>query len=107
MDVERSDECRALTAIVIDAKILKTRIFGGAQVALRLIFVAECLQVSTGHQELFSLQSHTVITQQVLKDFEIAGFVDTGILRYLLKIGEGTPLPLFMGNDGRVIGSRE
>ena len=104
MDVQRTDEGSALTRIVVDAKILESGIVLSTKVALRLVLVAECLQATAGHEELFCLCGHAVVAEQVAKDFEVLGLVGTGILWDFLEVGERTPLALLMGDDGRAVG---
>ena len=83
---------------------METGIIGSAQVAFYLIFIAEHLQPTAGHEEFLTLRCHSVIAQQVLEQFEIASFVNARILRDLPEVGEGTPLALLMGDDGRLVG---
>ena len=82
---------------------METGIVLGTQVALYLVFVAECLQAATGHQELFGLRGHTVIAQQVAEQLKVPGLIDPRILRNLREIGEGAPLTLLVGQNGRMV----
>ena len=59
--VQRADECRALSAVVVQAEQLESGIVRGTQVALNLVFVAECLQLAAGHEELLAHRLHTVV----------------------------------------------
>ncbi len=103
MHVKRTYEGRALSAIVIQTKELEAGIVFRAQIALDIVFIAECLQFSTCHKEFLSLRFHAVVTQQITEDLEVSGLVYSVILIYLLEIGECTPLTLFVGNDRTVI----
>ena len=106
MDVERPDKCRTLATIVVQSQKLETGIVAGAQIALNLIFITECLQFTARHQEFLSLRSHAVIAEQVAEDFKVTSLIDTSILGNLPEVGESAPLPLFMGDDRRVVINR-
>ena len=104
MHVERPDECRALSAVVVQAEQLEAGIVACAQVAFYLIFISQHLQLSTGVQETFCQRSHSIVGKQVAENFEVTCFVSSRVLIDFLEIREGTPLALLMGNDGRLIG---
>ena len=106
MNVESPDKCRTLATIVVQSQKLETGIVAGAQIALNLIFITECLQFTARHQEFLSLRSHAVIAEQVAEDFKVTSLIDTSILGNLPEVGESAPLPLFMGDDRRVVINR-
>ena len=103
MHIEGADKCRTLSAVVVQAKQLEAGIVFGTQVTLYLVFITERLQTTAGHQELLGHRCHTVITQQVTEYLKVLWFVDTRILTHFLKVWEGTPLSLFMRDDGRLV----
>ena len=105
MYVERSDERRSLSAVVVKRQQLEASIVLRAEVTLNLIFIAERLKLTAGHEELLGLLFHTVEAQEVAEYLEIAGFIDSRILWNLPEVGEGAPLPLLMGYDRTVIGN--
>ena len=105
-DVERSDECGTLSAVVVESQQLEAGVVGGAEVALDLVLVTECLQASAGLEELACHRSHAVVAQQVAEDLEVAGLVGAGVLGNLAKIREGAPLTLLVGNDGGIVSVR-
>ena len=47
---------------------------------------------------------HTVLTEQVAEDLEVTGLIGSRVLHDFIEVGEGTPLSLFMGDDGAVVG---
>ena len=102
MHIEGTYQGGALTAIVVQAEQLETGIVLGAKVALHLVLIAQHLELSTGMEEFLGLRSHAVPGQEVAEYLEIAGLVGSHILRNLLKVGECAPLPLLVGDDGRV-----
>ena len=104
MNIERSNQRCALTAIIVQAQQLETSIVLGTQVSLYLIFIAEGLQLATGHQELLSLGCHAVVCQQVAEHLKVTGLIRPLILRHLLEIGESAPLALLVGDNRRLVG---
>ena len=106
MHIERAHERRTLTGVVVETQKLEAGVMRRAQMALRLIFVGQELEASAGHEELARLRGHTVGRKKVAEDVEIAGTIDTGVLRRLTEIGESAPLPLLVRNHGRAIGQR-
>ena len=50
-------------------------------------------------KELLSLTRHTVISQQIRKDLEVAGLIGSRVLRNLLEIREGAPLAHLVGHS--------
>ena len=105
-DVERPHEGCSLSAVVVESQELETGIVAGAQVAFNLVFIAEHLQATAGHEKLLGHRLHAVIAQQVAEDFKITGFIGTRILADFLEVGEGAPLALLVGDDGRLVGHR-
>ena len=103
MHIQRSDECRSLSAIVDERQQLESGIVLGTQVALDLIFIAECLETTAGHQELLGLLFHTVLSEQIAEDLEVAGLIGTCVFRNLVEVGEGAPLALFVSDNRTVI----
>ena len=53
---------------------------------------------------MLCLRSHAIVGKQVAEDFEVTRLVSSRVLVDFLEVGEGTPLALLMGNDGRLIG---
>ena len=106
MNVESPDKCSTLATVVVQSQKLETGIVAGAQIALNLIFITECLQLTARHQELLSLRSHAVVAEQVAENFKVTSLIDTSILGNLPEVGESTPLSLFMGDDRRVVINR-
>ena len=104
MHVEHALEGGALTAVVVEGEQLEPGIVGGAQVALYLVFIGQRLQPSARHEEVPVLSSHAVVVQEVAENLEVKGAIDAGVLGYLAEIGEGAPLALFVGDDGRLVG---
>ena len=97
MHIEHANECRPLTAIVIERKHLEASIVLGSQITLQVVFVGKCLQLATGIKKLLRLIRHTIVSQQVGKNLEVASLVSPRILRSFLQIREGAPLPHLMG----------
>ena len=104
MHVKHTRQRSSLSAVVVESQQLESGIVLGAQVTLYLVLIAKCLQSTAGHQEFFSLRRHTIVSQQVAENFEVAGLIGTRILGNLLEVGERAPLALLVGNDGFVIG---
>ena len=104
MHVEHALEGGALTTVVVEGEQLEPGIVGGAQVALYLVFVGQRLQPSARHEEAPVLGGHAVVAQEIAENFEVEGAIDAGVLRYLAEIGEGAPLALFVGDNGRLVG---
>ena len=104
MYIQRSNKSGTLSAVVIERQQLESSIVLGAQVALDLIFITECLKTATGHQELLGLLLHTVLSEQVAEDLKVAGLIGTSVFRDLAEVGEGAPLALLMGNDRTLVG---
>ena len=50
-------------------------------------------------KEFLSLTRHTVISQQIRKDLEVAGLIGSRVLRNLLEIWEGAPLSHLVGHS--------
>ncbi len=97
--IERTDERRALSAIVVEAQELESCILLGAEVALYLVLVAECLELSTCHEEIVGLGCHAVVGEQVAENLEVACLIDSVVLMDFLEVGECAPLSLLVGND--------
>ena len=106
MHIQRPYKSRTLTTIVVQPQQLEACIILCTQVALYLILVAKCLQLSTGHQEFLCHLLHAIVTQHITKYLKVARLIGTRILCYLLEIRESTPLSLLVGNDGRIIRCR-
>ena len=104
MHIQRSYKSRTLTTIIVQSQKLETSIILCTQVALNLVFITECLQLSTGHQEILFHLLHAVVAQHITENLKVARLIDTCVLCYFLKVRECTPLSLFVGNDGRVVG---
>ena len=104
MHIQRPYKSRTLTTIIVQSQQLETSIILCTQVALNLVFITKCLQLSTGHQEFLCHLLHAVVAQHITENLKVARLIDTRILRNLLEIREGTPLSLLVGNDGRVVG---
>ena len=99
MHVQRPHERRTLSAVVVQPEQLEAAVVLGAQVAFYIVLVAKHLQASAGHEEALCLLSHAVVAQQVLEYLEVACLIDARVLRYLLEVGEDTPLSHFMSHD--------
>jgi hypothetical protein len=98
-DVQRSDECCTLSAVVVETEQLEARVAGGAKVPFNLVFVCEDLQPAACLKELLSLTAHAVMAKQISKDVEVVSTVSASILTALFEVGEGAPLSLLVGDD--------
>ena len=103
MHIQRSDERRSLSAVVVERQQLESGIVLGAQVTLDLIFIAERLETTAGHQELLGLLFHTVLSEQIAEDLEVTGLIGACVFGNLVKVGEGAPLALFVSDNRTVI----
>ena len=61
--IQRSYQCRTLSAIVIESEELETAVILRSQVALYLMLITEHLQFAAGLEKFLGLRSHTVLSQ--------------------------------------------
>ena len=99
MHIQYAHKSSTLSAIIVQAQQLEARIILGSQVALQIILICQGLQLAAGMKELLCLTRHSVISQQIRKDFEVAGLIGSRVLRNLLEIWEGAPLSHLVGHS--------
>ena len=97
--VEHADERGALAGEIVEVEQLETAETGSAQGGLDLVFVAERLKFSGGHQEILRLGQKAVALRRLLEDFKVLRLEESGVFRDLVEIRIDAPLADLVGND--------